>query len=210
MRHLKNILIVIMLISLVGCAARNSKPKPPLRLYQNLKKEKNDYSRQNEYMVYENNNLKISVTSLKKCCGVAKNEFLSALFHSGYIVLSMKLENKSNGTLIYNPSLTSILAPPLDLKKPLNYTDLYFSARSNDSSSLPEKKLASLKGKFFDRNTRLAPGRTVEKLLIFMPLKNNTRGHSAKLSVQEIYTGTNPISVSFLFKVAREKPAQGK
>lgn len=121
-----------------------------------------------------------------------------------FLILEFTIENSSQKLIIYNPSHTAILAGKMDYKKPLDYAKLYFTVRNmsdKDTENARMMALRTIKGRFHDLNTRVEPGETVSKYLIFKPLDQDTLSGNAILKIQELYVGTEALAITFPLKV---------
>lgn len=98
---------------------------------------------------------------------------------------------------MYNTSYTVLTSDALDYKKPLDFTDLYDITGGTG-------RLASLKGKFYDLNTTIAPGERTSRLLIFRPLSEEAE--DAEVVIKDLYIGTKTRDLSFPFTFKNGTP----
>ena len=105
-------------------------------------------------------------------------------------MFKLTIENKSEGSVMYNTAYTVLTSDSGDYRKPLDFTDLY-DISSDDNS------LAGLKGKFYDLNATVATGERTSRLLIFKPLSDEAE--KAAVAIKEIYIGTSTRALSFPF-----------
>ena len=194
--------VLVVSILLAGCSLSKRDARPERLYLEPVARDSEGYDRNGEAAVFENEDIKVTLRPLGECCGRKDDGFLKELFDSNYVILSMEIENRSSKRVIYNPSHTMLLVGALDLKKPLNYTDLYDIVSRNKEYALPERRLSSLRGRFYDLNTRVPPGDRTSRLLIFHPLAKESRpGTKAVLRINEFYVGTDTMRLVFPLRV---------
>jgi hypothetical protein len=127
------------------------------------------------------------------------NPLAETLSTPQYLVFIMDIENLSKAKLMYNPSLTTLFDNNMDVRKPLDYTDLYSLA-----GSLPDIDftLSRMKDMFYDLAITLEPGQQTSRLLLFSGI--DEKANEMTITMKEIYIGTSTIAVSFGFKVTEQ------
>lgn len=192
---------------LFACAAKTG----PLYLHPAEYRE-SGYRQESGETVFEDKSVRVALGQVTDTEGFEKDPTLSGLFNMDFILLRMDIENKTNLEIVYNPSHTSLLAGPFDYKKPLDYTGLYEIMAGKGAGGV-EGQLSSLKGKYYDTDTRVPAKGKVSRLLIFHPLDKDSRGRKAVIAIKELYVGSVTLSLSFPFKVrvreAEKTPSYG-
>lgn len=145
------------------------------------------YKARGSESVFENKALFASARQVRK--GEASNPFLASLLEKDFVVISMTIENRSASKAIYKPNYTA-LTNAVDYLKPLDYTDLY---------ELDGEAADSLKGKFYDLDTVIPPGKSSTGLLIFTPVSKEAK--KAAVQVNEFYVGTETMTFTLPFQL---------
>jgi len=186
----RTLLSAIVLLVFFGCAV----PHGRAYLYPDDKNLNGPYHKEGtEEGVFENSSLRVAVRHVK-ASECEDSPLLKDLSDKKYVILSVAIENKSKLKAIYNPSMTVLTDDSMDYKKPLDYTDLYDAAVGNSGL---ESGLSEMKGRFYDLNLTLQPGEKTTRFLIFEPLSKNAA--RADLAINEIYLGTDTLSLRFPF-----------
>lgn len=199
--RLKLFISFIAISILFGCTP--PKPKTDIYLYP-VPNGPEGYSIASGEAVYENKSIKITVKQLR--AGSVADPFIKSLIKKDYIVLRFTIDNRSGEKVIYNPVYTVLTDDEMDYRKPLDFTDLYDVAREEKGSTEDdsEKKVAALRGKFYDVIVTIPPGEKTSRFLIFKPLSNEIK--KADLAIKEIYIGTETERLSFPFTL--DDPAE--
>ena len=182
-------LLSLIMLSAFLLAACASGPRPEGQSLYPAEHGDKGYSSVGRDHLFENEAVRISIRHIKK--GEAgTGPFIDGLLEKDYAMFRLAIENKSEGSVIYNTAYTVLTSDSLDFKKPLDFTDLYDIAGASDS-------LAGLKGRFYDLNATVAPGERTSRLLIFKPL--SIEAEKAAVAIKEIYIGTSTRALSFPF-----------
>lgn len=115
-----------------------------------------------------------------------------------FIFIELEFINNGSVDIIFNPSMSSLLTNDYDLRKPIDLPDLYQMLGENLGYSQTERELRKIKNKFFDRNEKIKPGKTVKKYIILRPFKKD-KNKNAVYKIQELYIGSTPVAVNFNF-----------
>ncbi|MBI5328501.1 MAG: hypothetical protein HZB80_09495 [Deltaproteobacteria bacterium] len=163
-----------------------------------------EYNNSGHKMAFATKDVKISLLPLnpsetKKALTMkdANNPLAEILSANQYLVFIMDIENLSKSKLMYNPSLTTLFDNNMDVRKPLDYTDLYSLA---GNLSDVDFVLSRMKDMFYDIAITLEPGQKTSRLLLFPGI--DEKANEMTIIMKEIYIGTSTIAVSFGFKVA--------
>lgn len=190
-----------------GCASTDDKgtPKPGYLSFTPLKNPRPGYGFDASHAYFEDKDVRITVTQFLLDPEKKYPWLLVRLCESGFVALKMTIISKTDKLLIYNPAITALIGRPLSYEKPIEYTELYEIVRGMDEAETlpegktPERLLAELKRYYYDLNTRVAPGNTTTKLLIFRQFRDRVR--SADLIIKEFYIGVGAIELDFPFRV---------
>ncbi|MBI5587778.1 MAG: hypothetical protein HY889_05365 [Deltaproteobacteria bacterium] len=198
MKKLLSLTIALLLITAYGCA------HPGKTVANKLYPDRDEqglagYHNDDGTGVLENRSYRISVKHILPGDELDQPDILMDLIKRGYVVLRMKIENRSGKKITFNPVHTALTTDAFDYKKPLEYTDFYELAGDKDDRTR-QRKAGAMKGLFYDLTLTLLPGGKTSKLLIFPPLSNNV--NKADLLVKDLYVGTDTEELYFPF-VAR-------
>jgi len=153
------------------------------------------YSTDGDAVVYEDNIIKIRARQIRKKSSLT-SPLAKELFDAGYVLVKMKITNKSRNRLLYDPAITSLRDSKAGYFKPLDFTDLYMM-------KLDKKGItASLTGAedvFYDLAERLAPHEVSSKLLVFHALTE--KADEAELVMKSIYVGADILDLTFNFLI---------
>ncbi|MBI5599696.1 MAG: hypothetical protein HY890_08195 [Deltaproteobacteria bacterium] len=180
-------------------------PGGTARLYPAAYKQAG-YRQSGDSSIFEDKLVRVTVRPVSECCGSGSDLLLEDLFKDGYVLFRMDMENLSKDLpVVYNPSHTSLFAGSFDYKKPLDYAELYYAVKKKYPAEMPEDRLKALRGKFYDLNTSVAPGGKTSRMLIFYPLEPGIKRGRADLKINELYTGTDVVSITFTFSIKTER-----
>ncbi|MBI5048910.1 MAG: hypothetical protein HZB54_08185 [Deltaproteobacteria bacterium] len=187
------------IILITGCAS----PRNTLTLMP-IPNDSPEYNNSGQKMTFATKDVKISLLPLnpsetKKILTSkdANNPLAEILSTNQYLVFLMDIENLSKVKLLYNPSLTTLFDNNMDVRKPLDYTDLYSLA---GNLSDVDFVLSGMKDMFYDLAITLEPGQKTSRLMFFSGI--DEKANEMTITMKEIYIGTSTIAVSFGFKVA--------
>jgi hypothetical protein len=162
-------------------------PKPKLAYLVPDTQGPAGYKARGSESVFENKALLASAKQVRK--NEISNPFLASLLEKDFVVISMTIENRSALKAIYKPNYTALINA-IDYLKPLDYTDLY---------ELGGEAADTLKGKFYDLDTVIPPGRSSTGLLIFTPVSKEAK--KAAVRISDLYVGTETLTFSLPFKM---------
>lgn len=185
--------IFLLAFFIYGCSASRG----ALRLLPD-DKGPDGYSRGSHAGVFENEHLKVTARQVNPVEFEDGPAILMDIIRKGYVILNLDIQNKSLVKVLYNPTNTIFTDDALDYRKPLDYTDFYDILKERD-----EKRISTLKGKFYDLDVTLLPGERSSKFLIFRPLSRGIK--KAELTIQEIYIGTETVRISLPFSAKKEE-----
>lgn len=187
--------ITLLLVTAYGCA--HSGKTVVNRLYPDRDEQGlAGYHNDGGTGVLENRNYRITVRHVLPGDELDQPDILMDLTKRGYVVLRMKIENRSGKKITFNPVHTALTTDALDYKKPLEYTDFYELAGDKDDMTR-ERKAGAMKGLYYDLTLTLLPEGKASKLLIFPPLSDNV--NKADLLVKDLYVGTDTEELYFPF-----------
>ncbi|MCK5237463.1 MAG: hypothetical protein KAR06_10815 [Deltaproteobacteria bacterium] len=152
---------------------------------------------------FEDESVRIEVRQISAGDKALTNDILNRLYSKKLIILRMKITNKGDHQIIYNPGGTGLILGKLDYKKPMDYSDFYLleEARKghddNASRIKTQQDLSKLRGLYYDLSTRVAEKESVDKLLLFSPPMEQS--DYALLMIKEFYIGTKTINLTFAF-----------
>ncbi|MBI2400851.1 MAG: hypothetical protein HYV23_07345, partial [Deltaproteobacteria bacterium] len=177
----------ILLLLLAAVLLTSCQPKPRLAYLVPEAQGFPGYKARGAESVYENKDLSASARQVRK--GEISNPFLASLLEKDFVVISMTIENRSESKAIYKPNYTA-LTNAVDYLKPLDYTDLY---------ELDSEAADSLKGRFYDLDIVIPPGRSSTGLLIFTPVSKEAK--KAAVQITEFYVGTETMNFTLPFQM---------
>ncbi|OGP14205.1 MAG: hypothetical protein A2052_01565 [Deltaproteobacteria bacterium GWA2_54_12] len=177
----------ILFLLLAAVLLTSCHPKPKLAYLVPDTQGLAGYKARGSESIFENKALLASARQVRK--GEVSNPFLASLLEKDFVIISMKIENRSVSKAIYKPNYTA-LVNAVDYLKPLDYTDLY---------ELDGEAADSLKGKFYDLDTTIPPGGSVAGLLIFTPVSKEAK--KAAVQINEFYIGTQTMTFSLPFQL---------
>ncbi|MBI5560160.1 MAG: hypothetical protein HY883_02665 [Deltaproteobacteria bacterium] len=203
--NIKRLLFFIPAAFFLSCAAE----KGPLHLHP-AGYNGTGYYQSGEKSSFENKSLKVTLRHITRLSETERDPLMLELFAKNFIFLRLDIENRSSLEVTYDPSHTSLVSGSFGYEKPVDYTELYHIVSEKYEGGLPERRLSSLKGKFYDLATKVPPGGKASKFLIFYPFEKDSKGEDAALTINELYMGVDTVSLSFPFKIkAVEGGARG-
>ena len=128
--------------------------------------------------------------------------FLRTLSDRGYLLIRVDVENLSGARVIFKPSHAVLKTNRLDYGRPLDYTDLYQIAGAAGDRPTADV-MAEIKGRFYDLDVMIMPGKRSSRLLVFSPIE--PKSSKASLEIRDLYVGAKPLDVFFPFKVRAER-----
>lgn len=204
---LRNCLIVSTLLFMIffsACGA-NKKIRGPffLELAPINKKSEGFTHGPGGELIFEAFSVRFSLTPLRSV-RAGDPRLIQALMTQGFVIIDMEITNMTTSDkVMFNPSMSSLMDNKLHFKKPLEFTALYRIAMRMKMERTLNREL---KGRFFDTNQIVRPGRTIRKFLIFTPFRE--AGKKAQLNLQEVYIGNKTIQIRFPFllkDISKEK-----
>ncbi|MFQ5465209.1 MAG: hypothetical protein ACE5EI_04705 [Thermodesulfobacteriota bacterium] len=186
--------IVAALVLASGCAHR---PDGPPGLHPAFSAPPEGYSSEGEDIAFTN-----ALVSLKArhemSPGPETPAFFRTLSERGYLLIRVDVENLSKVRVIFKPSHAVLKTNRLDYGRPLDYTDLYQIAGSAGGGATGDV-MSKIKGKFYDLDVMIMPGKRSSRLLVFSPIE--PKSSKASLGIRDLYVGTEPLDIFFPFKV---------
>lgn len=200
------VLIAFIAITLSGCSTFKREPNSYYHL--SVVGMNEPYEEAIQSATFENDLMRATIRPVRSFDGKRVPLLLKQLLNLQFLMVELTIENNSESLIIYNPAHTAILAGKMDYKKPLDYAGLYYVIRGVKGKGTEEARLRKIKGTFHDLNTRVKPGMTISKYLIFKPLDHDTLTGNAILKINELYIGTKAIALTFPLKVVHT-PIEG-
>ncbi len=118
----------------------------------------------------------------------------------GFIVIKTDIHNRSTSTVIYNVANTFIFVPPMDYKKPLDLSDIYFMVRRGSDDAAATMALSRLEKRLFSSSVRIKANGSAQGYLIFRPLSEPSKGSPVTLGINQLYVGTTAIDIRLRFR----------
>ncbi|HEV8700999.1 MAG TPA: hypothetical protein VGV60_06980 [Candidatus Polarisedimenticolia bacterium] len=112
-----------------------------------------------------------------------------------YHAVRVAFDNQSKADVIFQAGNVVLLTDRKEPEYAIDLTDLYRAAARGDGD--PEGVFDQLAPAIFDSSTEIPKGRTIERLLVFGPLR--TRWKELRLNFSYLQIGSETHSVSFLF-----------
>ena len=154
--------IICISLMIVGCGAKRGE----LEILSPSRVAHSSYSVSGNSAIFAADSLRVVVTPLSRYTSHNQPSLVEDILTSGHTVFSIAIDNLSDRKLIYNPSFSYVADNRLGYKRPLDYTDLYFIVREMEHGA---ERMRKMRGRFYDRNETVRPGKRIEKLLIFPP-----------------------------------------
>ncbi len=174
---------------IAGCMSAKGK-----KVFSPGRPELPGYSVANGKFVFRNGPVMFTVIPVTTEDLEKSHPFFAELPEYGFTLFRMEIYNNSEDNVIYNPAFTALLDRRMEYSKPMDYTDMYDLLRARvDAGTI----LSQVEGRFYDLAVTVKPGENVSRLLIFRRFEEE-RGR-AELRLEEVYVGTNTISMVFPF-----------
>lgn len=113
-----------------------------------------------------------------------------------FLFFRVRLENKSTGTLVFNPLRSSLLRKDEAPLVPLETSDLLMFA--GDEAGGAEARGRAFRRVCFDSTASVRPGQALERYLVFRAPKETTK--QLVLAVDDLWLGSKSFDLKFTFE----------
>jgi hypothetical protein len=118
---------------------------------------------------------------IEKTTGFAIDPFVSRPDRGpGFVTFRFDLENRSDGTMVFQPQACALLSRQHDIERPLDLPTLY-SVYSIQDREMPAA-YANVKKALFDSQVMLHPGQRVSGLLVFRAVDPKVKSYRVEIS----------------------------